>query len=66
MKAMDKRKTATTVGVISIICLFAGCVEDASGAPTLWNVISLVAALVLGWVSKTLFDSLDKNDNKTA
>ena len=64
MKAMDKRKTATTVGVISIVCLFAGCVEDASGAPTLWNVISLVAALVLGWVSKTLFDRMDK-DNKT-
>ncbi len=62
---MDKRKTATIIGVISIIFLFAGCVEDANGAPTIWNVISLIAALVLGWVSKMLFDSLDKNNNET-
>ena len=61
---MDKRKTATIIGVLSLICLFAGCVEDANGAPTIWNAISLLGALVLGWVSKTLFDSLDKN-NKT-
>ena len=62
---MDKRKTATIIGVLSLICLFAGCVEDASGAPTIWNAISLLGALVLGWVSKTLFDSLDKNNNET-
>ena len=61
---MDKRKTATIIGVLSIICLFAGCVEDANGAPTIWNAISLLGALVLGWVSKTLFDRMDKN-NKT-
>ncbi len=58
---MDKRKTATIIGVLSIICLFAGCVEDANGAPTIWNAISLLGALVLGWVSKTLFDRMDKN-----
>lgn len=61
---MDKRKTATIIGVLSIICLFAGCVEDANGAPTIWNAISLLGALVLGWTSKTLFDRMDKN-NKT-
>lgn len=61
---MDKRKTATIIGVLSVICVFAGCVEDASGAPTIWNAISLLGALVLGWTSKTLFDRTEK-DNKT-
>lgn len=56
---MDKKKLATITGIISVLFLFAGCVEGPDGGVTLWNFIAILGAFGFGWVSKLLFDSLE-------
>lgn len=55
----DKKRLATILGGLSILFLFAGCVEGLDGGITLWNLISLMVAFALGWASKKLDDSIE-------
>ena len=56
---MEKQKRlATITGGLSILFIFAGCVEGLDGGITLWNLICLLVAFALGWASKKLDDSI--------
>ena len=50
-----KRKTASDIlGAISVIAIFAGCVEGLDGSLTFWTIICLSVAAVCGYASKRL------------
>ena len=50
-----KRKTASDIlGAISVIAIFAGCVEGLDGSLTAWNIICLAVAAVCGYASRRL------------
>ena len=52
-----KRKTASDIlGAISVIAIFAGCVEGLDGSLTFWTIICLSVAAVCGYASKRLCD----------
>ena len=49
---MKKNRISDILGVISVFCVFAGCVEGLDGCLTLWTVFCLAAAFCFGWLSK--------------
>ena len=52
-----KRKIASDIlGRISIVAIFAGCVEGLDGGLTAWTLICLAVAFVAGIISKRLCD----------
>ena len=53
-KAMKKKTISDILGVISVVAIFAGCVEGLDGGITAWNIICLAVAGVCGWGSKRL------------
>lgn len=53
-----KKRLATITGGLSILLIFAGCVETLDGSVSLWTVICLFVAYGLGWISKKLDDSI--------
>jgi hypothetical protein len=53
-----RRKLVNFLGCLSVAFVFAGCVEGQDGGLTLWNLISLAMAFVLGFASKWLNDNV--------
>jgi len=51
---MKKKTISDILGVISVVAIFAGCVEGLDGGITAWNIICLAVAGVCGWGSKRL------------
>jgi hypothetical protein len=51
-KIMKKNRISDILGVISVLCVFAGCVEGPDGGLTFWTIICLAAAFCFGWLSK--------------
>lgn len=52
-----KRNTVSDIlGAISVIAIFAGCVEGLDGSLTFWTIICLSVAAVCGYASKRLCD----------
>ena len=49
---MKKHRISDILGGISVICVFAGCVEGPGGGLTSWTIICLAAAFCFGWLSK--------------
>lgn len=49
---MKKNRISDILGVISVICVFAGCVEGPDGGVTSWTIICLAMAFCFGWLSK--------------
>ena len=49
---MKKNRISDILGVISMICVFAGCVETIDGSVSLWTIGCLAVAGVFGWLSK--------------
>ena len=49
---MKKNRISDILGVISVVCVFAGCVEGPDGGLTLWTVFCLALAFCFGWLSK--------------
>ena len=49
-----KRNLSNILGAISVIAIFAGCVEGLDGSLTIWTVICLAVAAVCGYASKRL------------
>ena len=49
---MKKNRISDILGVISVLCVFAGCVEGPDGGLTLWTIICLAMAFCFGWLSK--------------
>ena len=49
---MKKNRISDILGGISVICVFAGCVEGPDGGLTFWTIICLIVAGLLGWLSK--------------
>ena len=49
---MKKQRISDILGVISVFCVFAGCVEGLDGGLTLWTVFCLSGAGLFGWLSK--------------
>ncbi len=46
------QKLSDILGGISVLCVFAGCVEAPDGGLTSWTLICLAAALCFGVLSK--------------
>ena len=51
---MKKKTISDILGVISVVAVFAGCVEGMDGGLTAWNIICLAVAGLSGWGSKRL------------
>ena len=51
---MKKNRISDILGVISVICAFAGCVEGLDGGVTLWTIGCLAVAGIFGWISKKM------------
>ena len=51
---MKKNRISDIHGVISVICVFAGCVEGPDGGLTFWTLFCLAMAFVFGWISKKM------------
>ena len=51
-REMKNNRISDILGVISVFCVFAGCVEGLDGGLTLWTVFCLAAAFCFGWLSK--------------
>jgi uncharacterized membrane protein len=49
---MKKNRISDILGVISVVCVFAGCVEGPDGGLTLWTIFCLAMAFVFGLLSK--------------
>ena len=49
---MKKNRISDILGGISVICVFAGCVEGPDGGLTFWTIICLAAAFCFGLLSK--------------
>ena len=49
---MKKNRISDILGVISVVCVFAGCVEGPDGVLTSWTIICLAMAFCFGWLSK--------------
>ena len=45
-------RISDALGVISVLAVFAGCVESIDGGVTLWTILCLAVAGVFGYLSK--------------
>ena len=46
------KKLSDILAGLSVLCVFAGCVEGPDGGLTFWTIICLTAAFCFGWLSK--------------
>ena len=49
---MKKNRISDILGTLCVAFVFAGCVESLDGGVTIWTVICLIVAGLLGWISK--------------
>lgn len=49
---MKNNRISDILGVISVFCVFAGCVVGHDGGVTIWNIICLALAGLFGLLSK--------------
>ena len=49
---MKKNRISDILGTLCVAFVFAGCVEGLDGGVTIWTVICLIVAGLLGWLSK--------------
>ena len=59
-KSMQRRKKLVNIlGSISILLIFAGCVEAPDGSITWWTVLCLAFSYLMGYTAKWLNDHIE-------
>jgi predicted Na+-dependent transporter len=55
----SRKKLINILGSISILLIFAGCVEAPDGSITWWTVLCLALAYLMGYTAKWLNDHIE-------